>query len=100
MDLTLVELEDLLPAATVMVVTVTATTTSGHQLSPALLEKVLQGCAMTFQLDEDKQQVGECATGGSFHVKVNIGLYVISLTDNLIQDEIIKDWAYLIFGKC
>ena len=57
MDLTLVELEDLLPAATVMVVTVTATTTSGQPLSPALLDKVIQGCAMAFQLDEDKQQV-------------------------------------------
>jgi U4/U6 small nuclear ribonucleoprotein PRP31 len=33
MDVTLVDLDRLLPPATVMVVTVTATTTSGKQLS-------------------------------------------------------------------
>ncbi len=34
MDVTLVDLDRLLPPATVMVVTVTATTTSGKPLSP------------------------------------------------------------------
>jgi U4/U6 small nuclear ribonucleoprotein PRP31 len=57
MDLTQVELEDLLPAASVMVVTVTATTTSGKPLSPEVLSKAQQGCEMALQLDEDKQQV-------------------------------------------
>lgn len=33
MDLTLVALEDIMPAATIMVLTVTATTTSGKELS-------------------------------------------------------------------
>lgn len=59
MDLTQVELEDLLPAASVMVVTVTATTTAGKQLSDDLLAKTMQGCEMALQLDDDKQQVGE-----------------------------------------
>jgi U4/U6 small nuclear ribonucleoprotein PRP31 len=53
-----VDLEDLLPAASVMVVTVTATTTAGKALSEELLQKVEAGCDMALQLDEDKQQVG------------------------------------------
>lgn len=57
MDLTQVELEDLLPAASVMVVTVTATTTTGRPLSDDMLAKVMQGCEMALQLDEDKQKV-------------------------------------------
>lgn len=58
-----VELDDLLPAASVMVVTVTATTTSGKPLSEELLAKVQQGCDMALQLDTDKQQV--CVEGGT-----------------------------------
>lgn len=61
MDLTLVELEDLLPAATVMVVTVTATTTSGQPLALPLLDKVREGCAMMRQLEEDKAAVSVCS---------------------------------------
>lgn len=56
-----VELEDLLPAASVMVVTVTATTTAGKPLSPDVLSKAQQGCEMALQLDDDKQQVKESA---------------------------------------
>jgi hypothetical protein len=51
-----VELEDLLPAATVMVVTVTATTTAGKALGEDALAKTLAGCAMALTLDDDKQQ--------------------------------------------
>lgn len=57
MDLTQVDLEDLLPAASVMVVTVTATTTAGKALSDELLAKVQAGCDMALQLDGDKQQI-------------------------------------------
>jgi len=76
MDLTLVELEDLLPAATVMVVTVTATTTSGQPLSPALLDKVIQGCAMAFQLDEDKQQIIKFVEGRMQGIAPNLSAAV------------------------
>ncbi|KAI7842324.1 hypothetical protein COHA_003964 [Chlorella ohadii] len=54
MDVTLVDLDRLLPPATVMVVTVTATTTSGKPLSQEDLKKVEDGCAMALQLEEDK----------------------------------------------
>ncbi|KAF6256171.1 U4/U6 small nuclear ribonucleoprotein [Scenedesmus sp. NREL 46B-D3] len=52
-----VDLEDLLPAASVMVVTVTATTTAGKALGDELLARVEAGCDMALQLDEDKQQI-------------------------------------------
>lgn len=38
MDLTLVNLEDIMPAATIMVLTVTATTTSGKELSQVRMQ--------------------------------------------------------------
>ncbi|KAG1662685.1 hypothetical protein FOA52_014611 [Chlamydomonas sp. UWO 241] len=57
MDLTLVDLDDMLPAATVMVVTVTGTTTSGKALSAENLQKVEDGCEMALKLDEDKRLV-------------------------------------------
>jgi len=44
-------------ALQVMVVTVTATTTSGGPLSPDLLAKVVAGCDMALQLEADKAQV-------------------------------------------
>lgn len=56
-DLTLVQLDDILPAATVMVVTVTATTTTGKPLSQENLNKVMEGCDLAFTLDEDKRQI-------------------------------------------
>ncbi|GBF99181.1 U4 U6 small nuclear ribonucleoprotein [Raphidocelis subcapitata] len=56
-DLTAVDLDDLMPAATIMVVTVTATTTSGRPLSPDALSKALQGCEMMAKLDADKLKI-------------------------------------------
>eukprot|EP00878_Enallax_costatus_P019722 GHUV01020815.1.p1 GENE.GHUV01020815.1~~GHUV01020815.1.p1 ORF type:complete len:423 (+),score=111.92 GHUV01020815.1:457-1725(+) len=72
MDLTQVELEDLLPAASVMVVTVTATTTSGKPLSEELLAKVMQGCEMALQLDDDKQQIIKFVEGRMHQIAPNI----------------------------
>ncbi|KAG2497858.1 hypothetical protein HYH03_004124 [Edaphochlamys debaryana] len=57
MDLTLVPLDDMLPAATVMVVTVTATTTSGKPLDEEALQRVKDGCDMAILLDEDKRTI-------------------------------------------
>lgn len=56
-DLTLVELDDLLPAATVMVVAVTATTTAGRPLPPEAAARVQAGCDAALSLDADKAQV-------------------------------------------
>ena len=57
MDLTVVNLEGILPSATIMVVSVTATTTSGRPLSEDNLKKTLQACDLALKLDADKKMV-------------------------------------------
>lgn len=59
MDLTKVQLEGLLPSATIMVVSVTATTTSGRVLSEDNLDKTLEACDLALKLDSDKKTVGD-----------------------------------------
>ena len=54
MDLTMVNLDDVLPQATIMVVSVTASTTSGQPLAAEALQKVLDAATIALQLDEDK----------------------------------------------
>lgn len=56
-DLTLVDLTDLLPTATVMVVSVTGSSTSGKPLSDDDLRETLLGCAEVMQLFEDRSKV-------------------------------------------
>lgn len=53
-DMTLVDLNDLLPSATVMVVSVTGSTTAGKQLSESDLALVVRGCEEVLQLQQDK----------------------------------------------
>lgn len=53
-DMTLVDLNDLIPSATVMVVSVTGSTTAGKQLSEADLSQVVRGCEEVLQLHQDK----------------------------------------------
>ncbi|KAL0030988.1 hypothetical protein WJX79_007092 [Trebouxia sp. C0005] len=57
MDLTMVNLDDVLPQATIMVVSVTASTTSGQPLSSDILQKVLDAASIALQLDEDKSLI-------------------------------------------
>lgn len=57
MDITLVNLEDVLPQATIMVVSVTASTTSGKPLSAADLARALEGAEASLQLDADKAAI-------------------------------------------
>lgn len=56
-DITAVELEGVLPSATIMVVSVTASTTAGHPLSTPQLDQVLAGCDMTLELDSDRASI-------------------------------------------
>jgi U4/U6 small nuclear ribonucleoprotein PRP31 len=53
-DLTAVDLEGVLPSATIMVVSVTASTTSGRPLPEAELKTCLEACDLMLKLDEDK----------------------------------------------
>ena len=57
MDLTMVNLDDVLPQATIMVVSVTASTTSGQPLSSENLQRVQDAAEVALQLDEDKIQI-------------------------------------------
>ncbi|KAH7373778.1 hypothetical protein KP509_17G074700 [Ceratopteris richardii] len=59
MDLTLVDLEGLLPSATIMVVSVTASTTTGKPLSDENLQKTLEACDRALALDDAKKKVLE-----------------------------------------
>ena len=54
MDMTLIELDDLLSSSTVMVVSVTGSTTSGKPLSEEDLNQCLKGCDEVLALDMDK----------------------------------------------
>ncbi|EFJ20298.1 hypothetical protein SELMODRAFT_150610 [Selaginella moellendorffii] len=57
MDLTLVDLEGVLPSATIMVVSVTASTTNGKPLAEEVLQKTLDACDRALDLDESKKKV-------------------------------------------
>eukprot|EP00850_Spirogloea_muscicola_P014370 SM000102S09228 [mRNA] locus=s102:369744:372146:- [translate_table: standard] len=56
-DLTLVDLDGLLPSATIMVVSVTASTTSGKPLAPEALAKALAACDRALALDEARRRL-------------------------------------------
>ena len=57
MDMTLVELNDLLPSASVMVVSVTGSTTSGQPLSSSDLADCLGACNEVLLLDQEKSLI-------------------------------------------
>lgn len=54
MDLTEVDLSDILSNQLVMIVTVAGSTTEGHSLSPAQLNECFRGCTEILKLDADK----------------------------------------------
>jgi U4/U6 small nuclear ribonucleoprotein PRP31 len=56
-DITNVDLDGVLPSATIMVVSVTASTTAGQPLPDAEIEQVLEGCKMALALDEDRADI-------------------------------------------
>ncbi|KAF3431294.1 hypothetical protein FNV43_RR26025 [Rhamnella rubrinervis] len=57
MDVTLVDLEGLLPSAIIMVVSVTASTTSGKPLPEEILQKAIEACDRALSLDTSKKKV-------------------------------------------
>ena len=57
MDTTLVDLDEVLPSATIMVVSVTGSTTNGQPLSEELLARTLEGCDRALALDEAKRNM-------------------------------------------
>ena len=57
MDIMRVDLESVLPSATIMVVTVTGSTTDGKELSDTDLELTLEACERLLKLDDDKTKL-------------------------------------------
>eukprot|EP00887_Chlorella_sp_A99_P004777 scaffold4.g4777.t1 len=93
MDVTELDLERLLPPATVMVVTVTATTTSGKPLSGEDLGKAMAGCEMALQLEADKaailglvqQQMDRIAPNLSAAVGTEIAAQMMGVAGGLLN---------------
>ena len=56
-DLTSLDLRSILPLSIVMIVTVTATTTSGKPLPEDKIQKISEACDMLFELDLSKFKV-------------------------------------------
>ncbi|GMH35588.1 hypothetical protein BSKO_03456 [Bryopsis sp. KO-2023] len=76
MDLTKVELEGILPSATIMVVSVTATTTSGRPLSDENLEKTESACDLALKLDEDKKMINSFVESKMHKIAPNLSTVV------------------------
>jgi len=57
MDLTLTDLQGLLPSAIIMVVSVTASTTTGKPLPEQVLSKTIEACDRALALDSAKKKV-------------------------------------------
>jgi len=76
MDLTLVDLEGLLPSAIIMVVSVTASTTSGKPLSEDNLEKTTEACDRALTLDASKKKVLDFVESRMGYIAPNLSAIV------------------------
>lgn len=76
MDLTLVDLEGLLPSAIIMVVSVTASTTSGKPLSEDNLEKTNEACDRALTLDAAKKKVLDFVESRMGYIAPNLSAIV------------------------
>ncbi|KAJ6798106.1 U4/U6 small nuclear ribonucleoprotein Prp31-like protein isoform X2 [Iris pallida] len=76
MDLTLVDLEGLLPSAIIMVVSVTASTTSGKPLPEENLKKTFDACDRALTLDLAKKKVLEFVESRMGYIAPNLSAIV------------------------
>ncbi|KAK4788730.1 hypothetical protein SAY86_020049 [Trapa natans] len=76
MDLTLIDLEGLLPAATIMVVSVTASTTSGKPLPEDVLNKTVEACDRALVLDSSKKKVLDFVESRMGYIAPNLSAIV------------------------
>ena len=72
MDMTMVDLNDLLPSASVMVVSVTGSTTSGQVLSESDLKECFKGCDEVLELSENKATILKYVESRMTHVAPNL----------------------------
>ncbi|XP_028553981.1 U4/U6 small nuclear ribonucleoprotein Prp31 homolog [Dendrobium catenatum] len=76
MDLTLVDLEGLLPSAIIMVVSVTASTTSGKRLPDDVLNKTIDACDRALALDLAKKKVLDFVESRMGYIAPNLSVIV------------------------
>ncbi|CAL1357157.1 unnamed protein product [Linum trigynum] len=76
MDLTLVDLEGLLPSAIIMVVSVTASTTSGKPLPEDVLQKTIDACDRALTLDSSKKKVLDFVESRMGYIAPNLSAIV------------------------
>ncbi|RAL53259.1 unnamed protein product [Cuscuta campestris] len=76
MDLTLVDLEGLLPSAIIMVVSVTASTTNGKPLPEDVLQKTIEACDRAFALDLAKKEVLDFVESRMGYIAPNLSAIV------------------------
>lgn len=76
MDLTLVDLEGLLPSAIIMVVSVTASTTSGKPLPDEVLQKTIDACDRALTLDSAKKKVLDFVESRMGYIAPNLSAIV------------------------
>ncbi|KAJ0960463.1 hypothetical protein J5N97_001669 [Dioscorea zingiberensis] len=76
MDLTLVDLEGLLPSAIIMVVSVTASTTSGKPLPEENLQKTIDACDRALALDVAKKKVLDFVESRMGYIAPNLSAIV------------------------
>lgn len=76
MDLTLVDLEGLLPSAIIMVISVTASTTSGKPLPEDVLQKTIDACDRALDLDLAKKKVLDFVESRMGYIAPNLSAIV------------------------
>ncbi|KMT07279.1 hypothetical protein BVRB_6g149090 [Beta vulgaris subsp. vulgaris] len=75
-DLTLVDLEGLLPSAIIMVVSVTASTTSGKPLPEDVLQKTIEACDRAIELDSARKNVLDFVESRMVYIAPNLSSIV------------------------
>ncbi|KAK7290223.1 hypothetical protein RIF29_04491 [Crotalaria pallida] len=75
-DLTLVDLEGLLPSAIIMALSVTASTTTGKPLPEEVLNKTIDACDRALELDSAKKKVLDFVEGGMGYIAPNVSAIV------------------------
>ncbi|XP_010538428.1 PREDICTED: U4/U6 small nuclear ribonucleoprotein Prp31-like [Tarenaya hassleriana] len=75
-DLTLVDLEGLLPSAIIMVVSVTASTTSGKPLPEDVLQKTIEACDRALDLDSARKKVLDFVESRMGYIAPNLSAIV------------------------
>jgi len=57
MDITLIDLSDILPAAIFMIVSVTASTTEGTPIADEEMNRVIEACDELLALEQDRSKI-------------------------------------------